>query len=236
MERRHGDIAVGHGVMVRLGAARPVHGAAADPEDLAPPGVLHARQRLAEVAAAERGDLDALHAGSPAGGKVHVEDHLGREVRHRHDALHQAREEGLVAQDALEVAARPGEGDRHARDAKGDPFHGRRDGAGVEHVLAHVGPVVHAAEHETRTVGHQGAQGQEHAVGGRAIHLEAAVGAAGGPQRPVHGQAVRGAALLAIGRHDGHLPHRLAALREQRQAGRQDPVVVGHQDVHGGQS
>src|SRR5439155_10741141 len=74
---------------------------------------------------------------------------------------------------------------------------------------------------------------QEDAVGRGAVYLEGAVVPAEGPERPVEGERVGGAALLPVRRDHGHLPHFPADLREQRDSRGEDAVVIAHQDVHG---
>ena len=76
-----------------------------------------------------------------------------------------------------------GERDRDRRHAERETFHRGGDGAGVQHVLAHVLAVIDAAQHEVGALGHQRLEREHHAVGRRAVDLPAPLAAPHRTQR-----------------------------------------------------
>ena len=156
---------------------------------------------------------------------------MRRKVSARRDPLHQVREPLPVRQHRLDMA--PGERDGDTRNAEHHRLHRCRHGTGVQHVLAHVRAVVHAGEAEVGRVGHQRFDREHDAVRRGAVHLERAVGAAGGPEWAMQGERVRGTALLSVGGDHGHLADLAARIGEQGEPGGEDAVVVGDENVHG---
>ena len=103
---------------------------------------------------------------------------MAREILDLDDPLDETPQPVAVALQMLEIEAPVREGD--AGNARREPFHGGCNRTGIQHVLAHVGTVIHSRDHEVRLLGDQGAQAEEHAVGGGAIDLKRAVGPADG--------------------------------------------------------
>ena len=92
-------------------------------------------------------------------------------------------ESGAMTLEMFEVEAAVG--DRDAGHARGQSFHCRRYRARIQHVLPHVGPVIHARKHPVRPIGHERAHRKQHAVGRRAVDLECPIGPAVRAQWPV---------------------------------------------------
>ena len=86
----------------------------------------------------------------------------------------------------LEVAGRAGEGDRHAGHPERHALHGGGDRARVEHVLAHVGPVIDAGEDEVGPLGHQRPSASRTQSVGVPSTWKEPSGRRGRPERPVH--------------------------------------------------
>src|SRR5439155_22942824 len=137
-----GDVAVSEGLEVRIGAAGPRHASPADPVHLPAPWILHRGDLFVKDTAAEVRDLHPYHRIAGNGGQVDVEQGLPREILDLDDALDQALETWTMALELLEIEAAVG--DRDARNPGRQPLHGSRDGAGIEHILAHVRAVVHS--------------------------------------------------------------------------------------------
>ena len=116
--------------------------------------------------------------------------------------------------------------------AERQPFHGGGDGARVEHVLAHVLPVIDAAQDEVGPLVEQRLDSEHHAVGRRAIDLPAPLGAPHRTQRMMQRERMTGGALLAVRRDDGDFAQRLGRFDEALDAVREDAVVVGDEKAH----
>ena len=228
LQRRDGDVAVLDGLEVRVRPPRPRHPPSPDPEDLAAPRVFHGGDLFVEHAAAQVRHLHALDLISGNGREVDVEQGLLGEILDAHDPLHEPLESFAVTLQMLEVEAAVR--NRDARHAGRQTFHRRGNGARIQHVFSHVRPMVDSRKHPVGRGGHERPECQEHAVGGRAVHLECTVRAPMGPERAVQRQRVRRAALLAVGRHHGDLPDRGAHVGEQGDTRRQHTVIVGDQD------
>ena len=111
--------------------------------------------------------------------------------------------------DRLAVAAALAQ--RERRDVEQGRLHRRGDGARIGHVLAEVAAVIDPGEHEVdgAALDHD-LEREQHAVGRRAVDREAAPRQPADAQRPVHGQRVRGAALIGLGRHHPDVAAELA--------------------------
>ena len=203
-------------LMVGLGVTGPGNLAPADPVHLLAPRVLHAGQALGEIAAPQLGHLHAPDAVTVQLREVDVEQHVPGEFLDRHDPLDQAGERRLIGAQLLGDPA--GERDRDPRHSERHRFHRRRDGAGVQHVLSHVGAQVHAGEDKVGLLRHEGSQSQQHAIGWGAIHLERAIMPPLGSERPMQRERVRGAALFPVRRDDRHLSHSTARLGQDRES------------------
>jgi DNA-nicking Smr family endonuclease len=110
------------------------------------------------------------------------------------------------ARGALEMRALCSRGDQRHRDrgqAQAAPFHRRRDGAGVDHVVAEVGAVVDAGEDDVRIAVQHAGQRQVHAVGGRAGDAPGVLVAAQRAHRLVEGEEIGSAGTVAVRGDDG---------------------------------
>ena len=105
-----------------------------------------------------------------------------------------------------------GEGNRDRGDAQCETLHRRRHRAGVQHILAHVLPVVDTAQHEVGALGHQRLHGEHHAIRRRTVHLPSLIAAPHGPNRMVEREGVTRGTLLAIGGNDDDFTERLGRL------------------------
>ena len=96
---------------------------------------------------------------------------------------------------------------RHSdgRHAEQIAFHRRRHRARIDRVVAHVGAEIDAGNDHVGQLFEHAGHGQMHAIGGRAIDEEEAVGGTPQVQRPVQRQRIGGAAAVALGRHHGDL-------------------------------
>src|ERR1051326_6239282 len=139
---RSGDVAVSHGLKIRVRAARPRHPAAADPEDFAAPGIFHRRDLFVEDATAEVRDFHALHLIAGDRRQVDVEQGLAWKILDADDARDEPLEPGAMTLEMLDVEAAVR--NRDAGHAGGQAFHGRGDGARIEDVFAHVRAVIDA--------------------------------------------------------------------------------------------
>src|SRR5687768_2540735 len=92
--------------------------------------------------------------------------------------------------------------------------------------------MVDAAEHEVRPFGHQRLDREHHAVGRRAVDLEAPLGALHRAERVMQRQRVAHRALFAVRRDDGHLAQGLRRLDQAVDAVGEDAVVVRDQEAH----
>ena len=94
--------------------------------------------------------------------------------------------------------------------------------------------MIDAAEHERRPLRHQGLEGQQDAIGRRAVHLPGAVGAPHRAERSGHGQRMGLGALFPVRRDHGDMPDGLACLGQDLEPRREDAVIVRDEDVHAG--
>ena len=142
-------------------------------------------------------DLARRHAG-----QVHVEEHVWREALDRGDLS------GPGCDDRPRyVGSSPRRGPRTRSRCPGMPSVtasiAAGDGAGIQHVLAHVRAVIDAGEDEVGPLRHQAPHRQQHAVGRRAVHLERAVAAPAGRSGRWSVREWRSAALFPVGRDHG---------------------------------
>src|SRR5437867_164605 len=98
---RDGDVAVLQCLEVGVGASGPRHPPAADPVNLAAPGVLHRRDLFVKDPAAEVRDLHALHLIPRNGRQVDVEQRFAGEILDADDALDQALESPAMTLEML---------------------------------------------------------------------------------------------------------------------------------------
>ena len=177
--------------------------------------------------------LDSAYVASRQVGKVHVdEDALGPSTLDQHG---QEAPCPLLGGRPMMLAVVPVcLAERDGRRAEQRRLHRRSDGAGIGHVLAHVGAVVDAGEHQIgRVVDQDLVEGEENAVGGRAVDGVAAPGNAAEAQRTVQRERMGGCALLGLGRHHPHVLGEAARHALQHlDAGRVDAVVVANEDAH----
>ena len=154
--RRHGvEIGAGPGILRVAGGADPVRGLAARG--------LHLHHRLGLVAAAQARRLDAAQLGERDVRHVDVEQHRHREAANA--SLASTRSTATCGR-RLEVPADlADQRHRDRRDAEQVALGGRRDGAGVDGVVAHVGAEIDAGDHDVgQRIDHAGER-QVHAVG-----------------------------------------------------------------------
>jgi hypothetical protein len=105
-------------------------------------------------------------------------------------------------------------------------FGRRRDGTGVDRVVAHVGAEVDAGDdHIRQFVEHPGDR-QMHAVGRRAVDVIEAVGRALQGKGAIERQGVAGAAAIAFGRDDGDVGDLGKRARQPLDSRREVTVVV----------
>jgi hypothetical protein len=102
----------------------------------------------------------------------------------------------------------------------------------VPDVVAHVGAVVDAADHEVGTVAEQTGQGDVHAVGRRAVHVAEAVGRFVDVQRRVQRERIRLRAVVVFRRDDLDFAQVADRFVQRHDAGCLVAVVVGEQDLH----
>ena len=124
--------------------------------------------------------------------------------------------------------------ERNRRRAEQRRLHRRGDGPGISDILADIGAVVDAGEHQVRqAVGQDLVEGEEDAVGGRAVDGIAAPGNFAETQRTVQRERMGGRALLGLGCHHPHVLGEAARHALQHlDAGRVDAVVVADEDAH----
>jgi len=91
--------------------------------------------------------------------------------------------------------------------------------------------MVHAGNDPVGAIRHERAEREQDAVGRRAVDLECPVRSPVRPQRPVQRQRVRRAALFAVGRNNRHLADGGADIGEQRDAWRENSVIIRNQDA-----
>ncbi|MNV48908.1 hypothetical protein D3C71_1408380 [compost metagenome] len=122
---------------------------------------------------------------------------------------------------------------RHCGQAEEAPLHRRRDGTGVDDVVAKIGGVVDARYHHVRLVLEHAGQGQMHAVGRGAGHRAGVVVDALHADRQVQGQRIAGTGAITIRRDHGHFMTGVTQYRgEHLDARCIDTVVVADQNPH----
>ena len=187
--------------------------------------------RLGGVALAQAAELGRANLRIRQVGNIHVQQpgcaaqHLV--LRHGQHQVARLAGSGLDFQPVL-VHLRKGNG-RHAKQIA---FHGRTHGAGINGVVAHIGAVVDARDHQVWPVVQQARECDVHAVGRRAVHVTKTVGAAVHVQRGVQGKRVGLGAVVVLGGDDFHLGHVFKGVKQGQQAGRLVAVVVGNEDFH----
>ena len=236
MQRRHRDDALIDGGEVGVRQGRLLVAQRSDPVIGSAARVVPLDQVVAELAAALGGHFDALDRAGRHIREVDVEvdvagpfdrdqlsDQLGR-VPFGRGPFGRTGVVGELAQ-----------GDR-GQSHQG-AFHGRGDGARIGHVLAQIAAPVHTGQDQVgRVILEDVADRQQHAVRGRAVHGEMAVGQAADAQGMAQGQGMAGAALLRLGRHHPDIVRKGPRdLLEGLEPGRVHAVVVGEQDPRSGQ-
>jgi hypothetical protein len=140
----------------------------------------------------------------------------------------------MISQAARAVVVAGGQRHGNRRQAEETPFHGRGDGAGIDHVVAHVGEVVDAGDDDVRLLRHQAGQRQMHAVGRRAGHAPGVFVEPLGAQRLVEGQRVACAGTVAIRRHHGdRVAGRAQVVGKHADARCIHAIIVADQYSHG---
>ena len=141
----------------------------------------------------------------------------------------------LVLQQMIVAAEHAsGKGDGDAWDPEREPLHRGGDGPGVENVLAHVRPVIDAAQHEVRTLGQQRLDRHHDAVGRGPVDLPPTLPELNRAQRVVQREGVARRALLSVGGDDPHLAEGTRRPLEDIESPREDTVIVAAQDPHQG--
>ncbi|OQB99423.1 MAG: hypothetical protein BWX79_03139 [Alphaproteobacteria bacterium ADurb.Bin100] len=207
------------------GGADPVHGLATriDLRD----------HRLGRVPAAQAAHLERLDLLQRQVGNVDVQqpgpgaDHLLlRQLQHDFARL---------GPRGVEVRPAPLDlRERDCRDAEQVALHRRAHGAGVDGVVAHVGAVVDARDHQVGPVAQQAGQRDVHTIGRRAVHVAKTVGGRLHVEWRMQCQRVRFGAVVLLRRHHFDLGHGPQRLVQRHDAGSLVAVVVGNEDFHGG--
>uniref|UniRef100_A0A914YM11 Uncharacterized protein n=1 Tax=Panagrolaimus superbus TaxID=310955 RepID=A0A914YM11_9BILA len=184
------------------------------------------------MAVAEAGDLEALDLAPRQIRHVDVEDGVSRQrigLEPGND-LHRSARGGL---EMFRIVVAGNQRDRHRRQPEEATFHRRRDGAGVDHVIAEVGGIVDAGHDNVRFELEQPGQRQVHAVGRSAGHRDGVMVDALEADRQVQGQRIAGAGAITVGRDHRDLVSGLAQHRSKHpDACGVDAIVVTDQDSH----
>ena len=113
-------------------------------------------------------------------------------------------------------------------------LHGRRDRAGVRHVLTQITPRIDAADHQVRPLGQNVVETQKHRVrwraGNRVVPLAMAVEA----QRDVQADRLAGGAHLLVGSDYRHFTHRRQTLLQGFDSYGANSVVVRDENAFQG--
>src|SRR5687768_8746234 len=134
MERRHRDVTFLDGAKIGILLTAPADLAAADPEYLASPWILHRLQRSGVHAAAQTRETHPANLVALEWRQVHVEQRVGRKGVERRQMSQQRREDGDLLAKARHVGAEvpSSEGYRDRRNTQRESLHRRRDGPGVQ--------------------------------------------------------------------------------------------------------
>src|SRR5947207_7520506 len=121
---------------------------------------------------------------------------------------------------------------RYRRDAEQCRLHRRRDGTGIGQILADIAAAIDPGQHEIgRFVAQQALDGEQDAIGRRAVAPITPRGDLGEAQRPARRQRVAGAALLLLRRDDPDIVRQLARdFLQNLDTRRPDPVIIRYQD------
>jgi len=127
-------------------------------------------------------------------------------------------------------------GKRNRRDAKEIAFHRRSHGARVERVVAHVGAVVDARQHQVGPLRQHPSHGQVHTIRRRAVDDPEAFDMVAARfkdrQRPAQRERVGRAAGVLFGGDDVDLTEPFAGPHQGGQSRSKVSVVVGNEDAH----
>ena len=104
--------------------------------------------------------------------------------------------------------------------------------AGIDGVVAHVGAVVNARDHQVRRPVQQAGDGHVHAVGGRAIDEMEAVGCLAHRQRPAQRERVGRARTVALRREDDDFSQIGQRAGQRLDARRKITVIITDQYPH----
>ena len=123
---------------------------------------------------------------------------------------------------------------RHRGQAEETPFHRRRHGAGIDHVVAQVGGVVDARHDDIGLHLQHPGQGQMHAIGGRAGDTPGLLVELLDPDRQIKGERIAGPGTVSVGSdHQDFMARGAQALGEGSDARRVNAVVIAYQYAHG---
>jgi hypothetical protein len=112
-------------------------------------------------------------------------------------------------------------------------FHGRAHGARVNRVVAHVGAVVDARDHQIGPVAKQAGQRDMHAVCRRAVHVAKAVIGLVHIQRCIQRQGIGLGAVVVLGRHHFDVCHGAQRIVQGHDAWGLEAVVIANKNLHG---
>src|SRR5258706_545355 len=211
-QRRHRDAVVVDGV--EIGAGTGVGGSTGRPD---PVRALAARRGeldhgLGLVTLAQTGHLDAAQVLGRDVGNIDVEQQRLAERRAREplDQLERHADGGFKV-----LADLAGERHRDRGDAEQVAFDRGGDGAGIDGVVAHVGPEVDPRDDDVGSEVEQARDRDVHAIGGCAVNGVVAVRRTAYDQRTVERERVGSPRAAALGRDHRYLAQTSQRLREQ---------------------
>ena len=216
---------IGSGTVVhgRTGCANPVHGLA--------PGVHLGDDRLGRMSTPEATHLGRLDLIQRQVGNVHIQQ--PRTCANQtlvHHLLDHARNGA-----GRSIQMRPAFVDlrhRDGRNAKQIPLHGRAHRARIQGVIAHIGTVVDARDHQVRAIAEQTGQGDVYTVRGCAVDVAEPVFGPVNVQRGVQGQGIGFGAVVVLWGHHFNIGNGLECRVQGDDAVGPKAIVVGDQDFH----
>lgn len=99
----------------------------------------------------------------------------------------------------------PDQGYGYRRQPEATPFHGRRDGAGIEDIVTEICAVIDPGHHHVRVGVEQTGDSKMDAVSRRSIDKKYVWRRLEDPQRSIESQGVAGPTAIALGRDDNDI-------------------------------
>ena len=124
------------------------------------------------------------------------------------------------------VLVRHGQGQGHGGQAEEAAFHGSRDRAAVQDIVAEICAIIDARHHSVEGVLEQAGDGQQHAVRGGAIDEMPAGTGIVDAQRHFQREGVAGATAVGLWSHYRQFTKTSEAVREGLEAGSAVAVIV----------